>query len=316
MKIVVTDGYALNPGDLSWDPISKFGDLEIFDRTSPVEIFERCMEADIILSNKTEFNKENIDRLHTVKLISVLATGYNVIDINAAKNKGIIVCNVPAYGTNSVAQHTFALILELSNKISLHISSVANGEWQHSPDYSYSKKPLIELSGKTLGIIGLGHIGKQTARLASAFGMKVIYNSRHDKHTNLGEFKSIEDVFKESDFITLHCPLTDTNSEFVNNELLRLMKPGAYLVNTARGQLVNERDLAEALNNNRIAGAALDVLSKEPPDDSNPLLKAQNCFITPHNAWSTKEARQRIIDTTVENIRAFLEGHPNNVVNK
>ena len=316
MKIVVTDGYALNPGDMSWEPIMKYGNVKIFDRTSPPEIFERCMDAEIILSNKTEFNKENIDRLHNVKLISVLATGYNVIDINAAKNKGIVVSNVPAYGTESVAQHTLALILELSNKLSLHIASVKNGEWQQCPDYSYSKLPLIELSGKTLGIIGLGNIGLQTAKLANAFGMKVIYNSRHDKHTNLGEFKTIEDVFKESDFISLHCPLTETNKEFVNKEMLQLMKPTSYLVNTARGQLINEHDLAHALNTNTIAGAALDVLSKEPPDDNNPLLKAKNCIITPHNAWSTREARQRIIDMTSENIKAFLDGHPKNVVNK
>lgn len=316
MKIVVTDGYALNPGDMSWEPIMKYGDVKIFDRTYPPEILKRCMEADIILSNKTEFNKANIDRLHNVKLISVLATGYNVIDINAAKNKGIVVCNVPAYGTESVAQHTLALILELSNKLSLHIASVKNGEWQQCPDYSYSKLPLIELSGKTLGIIGLGNIGLQTAKLANAFGMKVIYNSRHDKHTNLGELKTIAEVFKESDFISLHCPLTETNKEFVNKEMLQLMKPTAYLVNTARGQLINEQDLAHALNTNAIAGAALDVLSKEPPDDSNPLLKAKNCIITPHNAWSTREARQRIIDMTSENIKAFLDGHPKNVVNK
>jgi glycerate dehydrogenase len=316
MNIVVTDGYALNPGDLSWERVAQFGNLKVYDRTSPPEIFERCMEADIILGNKTEFSKENIGRLHNTRLISVLATGYNVIDISAAKDKGIVVCNVPAYGTESVAQHTIALVLELANKLSVHIASVANGEWQRSPDYSYSKQPLIELSGKTLGIVGLGNIGKQTAKLARAFGMNIIYNSRHDKHTDVGEFKSIEAIFEESDFISLHCPLTETNNGFVNKQLLRLMKPTAYFVNTARGQLVNERDLADALNNNRIAGAALDVLSKEPPDDSNPLLSAKNCVITPHNAWSTNEARQRIMDVTVQNIEAFLDGHPKNVVNK
>jgi glycerate dehydrogenase len=316
MKIVVTDGYALNPGDLSWGRVAQFGDLKVYDRTSPAEIFERCMEADVILANKTEFSKENIDRLHNTGLITVLATGYNVIDINAAKDKGIVVCNVPAYGTESVAQHTIGLVLELANKLSVHIASVEKGEWQRSPDYSYSKKPLIELAGKTLGIIGLGNIGKQTAKLAKAFGMKIIYNSRRDKHTDVGEFKSIEAIFQESDFISLHCPLTETNNGFVNKHLLRLMKPTAYFINTARGQLVNEQDLADALNNNRIAGAALDVLSKEPPDDSNPLLTAKNCVITPHNAWSTNEARQRIMDVTVQNIEAFLNGHPNNVVNK
>ena len=316
MKIVVTDGYALNPGDLSWAPVEEYGDLQVYDRTLPAEIFERCMEADIILSNKTEFSKGNIDRLHNVKLISVLATGYNVIDVKAAKDKGIVVCNVPDYGTASVAQHTIALILELANKISLHTTSVANGDWQRCADYSYSKKPLIELAGKTLGIIGLGNIGLQTAKIAIALGMNVIYNNRHDKHTDIALFKSIEDVFKEADFVSLHCPLTETNKEFVNRELLKLMKPTAYLINTARGQLVNEQDLADALNNNHIAGAALDVLSKEPPDNSNPLLKASNCAITPHNAWSTKEARQRILDITRENIKAFLTGRPKNIVNK
>jgi glycerate dehydrogenase len=316
MKIVITDGYALNPGDMSWDPIRQIGDLKVYDRTSRAEIIERCKEAEIILSNKTEFSEESIGKLNNVRLISVLATGYNVIDISAAKNRGIIVCNVPAYGTESVAQHTFALILELANKISLHSASVAHGDWQQSPDYSYSIKPLIELAGKTLGIVGLGNIGLQTANLANAFGMKVIYNSRNDKHTTLAAFKSMEDVFSESDFISLHCPLTETNKEFVNKHFLQLMKPTAYLVNTARGQLINEQDLADALNNNDIAGAALDVLSKEPPDSSNPLLTAKNCVITPHNAWSTSEARQRIIDITVENIKAFLSGHPINVVNK
>ncbi len=316
MKIVITDGYALNPGDMSWDPIRQIGDLKVYDRTSRAEIIERCKEAEIILSNKTEFSEESIGKLNNVRLISVLATGYNVIDISAAKNRGIVVCNVPAYGTESVAQHTFALILELANKISLHSASVAHGDWQQSPDYSYSIKPLIELAGKTLGIVGLGNIGLQTAKLANAFGSKVIYNSRNDKHTTLAAFKSMEDVFSESDFISLHCPLTETNKEFVNKHFLQLMKPTAYLVNTARGQLINEQDLADALNNNDIAGAALDVLSKEPPDSSNPLLTAKNCVITPHNAWSTSEARQRIIDITVENIKAFLSGHPINVVNK
>ena len=316
MKIVITDGYALNPGDMSWDPIRQIGDLKVYDRTSRSEIIERCKEAEIILSNKTEFSEESIGKLNNVRLISVLATGYNVIDISAAKNRGIVVCNVPAYGTESVAQHTFALILELANKISLHSASVAHGDWQQSPDYSYSIKPLIELAGKTLGIVGLGNIGLQTAKLANAFGMKVIYNSRNNKHTTLAAFKSMEDVFSESDFISLHCPLTETNKEFVNKHFLQLMKPTAYLVNTARGQLINEQDLADALNNNDIAGAALDVLSKEPPDSSNPLLTAKNCIITPHNAWSTSEARQRIIDITVENIKAFLSGHPINVVNK
>jgi glycerate dehydrogenase len=207
------------------------------------------------------------------------------------------------------------LILDLTNHISIHTKSVAAGEWEKSADYSYSLKPLIELSGKTLGIVGMGNIGQQTARIARAFGMRVIYNSRHDKKTNLGEYTDLETLFAKSDFVSLHCPSTPENKEFVNVSLLKLMKSSAYIINTARGQLINERDLAEALNNNIIAGAALDVLSKEPPQHDNPLLTAKNCVITPHNAWSTREARQRIIDTTADNITAFLEGRPQNVVN-
>ena len=315
MKIVVTDGYALNPGDLSWKPIEELGELKVYDRTTAEFVYARCKDAEIILTNKTEIDKTTIEKLPLLRLISVLATGYNIVDTVAAKNRNIIVCNVPAYGTASVAQHTFALILELTNHISIHAMSVANGKWQQSPDYSYSIRPLIELSGKTLGIVGMGNIGQQTARIAKAFGMKVIYYSRHDKKTNLGEYTDLETLFANSDIVSLHCPLTPENKEFVNASLLKLMKPSGYIINTSRGQLINERDLADALNTNLIAGAALDVLSKEPPQDDNPLLKAGNCVITPHNAWSTKEARQRIIDTTADNMRAFLKDHPQHVVN-
>jgi len=316
MKIVVTDGYALNPGDLGWDPIMQFGELTIYERTPTDLVDERCKEADIVLSNKTPITREIIERLTHLKLISVLATGYNVIDIEAARSKGVFVCNVPAYGTASVAQHAFALILLLTNHAALHADSVKNGEWQRSPDWGYAKKPLTELAGKTLGIVGMGNIGQQTARIANAFGMKVIYYSRHDKQTSLGEYKNINAVFSNSDFISLHCPLTPDNKEFVNKTMIQRMKPTAYLINTARGQLINENDLAGALNSNIIAGAALDVLSQEPPVDENPLLKAKNCVITPHNAWMTKEARQRIIDVTAGNIKSFLMGELKNVVNK
>ena len=314
MKIVVTDGYALNPGDLSWKPIEEHGELTVYERTPPDLIEERCKHANIILSNKTELSGEIIEKLSNLKLISVLATGYNVIDITAAHNKGIVVCNVPAYGTASVAQHTFALILELTNHISIHATSVANDEWQQSPDWCYARKPLTELAGKTLGIVGMGNIGRQTANIAIAFGMKVIYSSRHNKQTDPGEYKDLHTVFSQSDFISLHCPLTPENKAFVNAGLLQLMKPSAFIINTARGQLINETDMANALNNNKIAGAALDVLSKEPPQGDNPLLKAKNCVITPHNAWMTKEARQRIIDVTAKNIQSFIDGHPQNVV--
>jgi len=316
MKIVVTDGYALNPGDLSWDPVMQFGELTIYERTPTDLVDERCKEADIVLSNKTPITRVIIERLTHLKLISVLATGYNVIDIEAARSKGVFVCNVPAYGTASVAQHAFALILLLTNHAALHADSVKKGEWQRSPDWGYAKKPLTELAGKTLGIVGMGNIGQQTARIANAFGMKVIYYSRHDKQTSLGEYKNINAVFSNSDFISLHCPLTPDNKEFVNKTMIQRMKPTAYLINTARGQLINENDLAGALNNNIIAGAALDVLSQEPPVDENPLLKAKNCVITPHNAWMTKEARQRIIDVTAGNIKSFLMGELKNVVNK
>jgi glycerate dehydrogenase len=316
MNIVVTDGYALNPGDLSWHPIEEHGDVTIHERTSPGELYDRCSNADIICTNKTPITKNIIDKLEHLKLITVLATGYNIIDIEAANNKGIIVTNVTGYGTASVAQHTFALILMFTNHTALHADAVAHGEWQRSPDWSFSKKPLTELAGKTLGIIGLGNIGQQTARIANAFGMKVIYHSQHDKNTTLAEYKDLHTVFSESDFISLHCPLTNENNQFVNTELLQQMKRSAYLINTARGQLINERDLADALNNNTIAGAVLDVLSKEPPDDNNPLLKAKNCIITPHNAWMTKEARQRIINITASNIKSFLSGAPQNVVSK
>jgi len=316
MKIVVTDGYALNPGDLSWDPIMQFGELTIYERTPIDLVDERCKEADIVLSNKTPITREIIERLSHLKLISVLATGYNVIDIEAARSKGVFVCNVPAYGTASVAQHTFALILLLTNHAALHADSVKKGEWQRSSDWGYAKKPLTELAGKTLGIVGMGNIGQQTARIANAFGMRVIYYSRNDKQTSLGEYKNINAVFSNSDFISLHCPLTPDNKEFVNKTMIQRMKPTAYLINTARGQLVNENDLAGALNSNIIAGAALDVLSQEPPVDENPLLKAKNCMITPHNAWMTKEARQRIIDVTADNIKSFLMGELKNVVNK
>lgn len=314
MKIVVTDGYALNPGDLSWAPIEQYGELVVYDRSSQSELAERCKDADIILSNKTEIRKELIEALPSLRMIGVLATGYNVIDVKAAKEKGVIVCNVPTYGTMSVAQHAFAQILALANHVEAHAKSVADGDWVRSVDWSYSNTPLIELSEKTLGIVGLGRIGEQTARIARAFGMNVIYHNRRQRETAVAEYVGLEELFAKSDFVSLHCPLTDDNREFLNARLLKLMKPTAFVVNTARGQLINERDLGEALNNGTIAGAALDVLSKEPPGADNPLLSARNCIITPHNAWKTKEARTRVIQATAENIHAFLQDSPGNVV--
>ena len=315
MKIVITDGYTVNPGDLNWNIIASFGDLVVYDRTLPDQVPERCKEAAIILTNKVPIDRNTILQLPLLKLIHVTATGYNVVDTVAAKEKNILVCNVPAYGTSSVAQHAIALLLELTNHVGLHAISVAEGEWQRSVDWSYAKTPLIELDGKILGIVGFGNIGKQTARIANAMGMKIIYYNTTPKKNDLAEFRNPDSLFAESDFISLHCPLKADNAEFVNQKMIGLMKSSAFLINTARGQLINEKDLAEALNNGRIAGAALDVLSAEPPSENNPLLTAKNCIITPHNAWKSKEARQRIIDITANNIECFLKNKPANVVN-
>ena len=314
MKIVVTDGYTLNPGDLSWETMAAFGELIVHDRTAAKDIEERCREATIVFTNKVPFSREALEKLPHLKLVSVLATGYNIIDVQAAKEKGITVCNVPAYGTASVAQHTISLLLELTNKAGVHAASVAAGDWQCSPNFSYTKAPLTELNGKTMGIVGLGNIGLQTAAIAKALGMHILYTSRTKRETDLGTYVDIKSLFINSDVVSLHCPLTAANHQFVNKELLQLMKPTAFLLNTARGQLLHEQDVADALNSGQIAGAALDVLSVEPPPANNPLLKARNCIITPHNAWMSKEARQRIMEISVENLEAYLAGKPINVV--
>ena len=315
MNIVVIDGYTLNPGDLSWNAIAQYGKLTIHDRTPVADVVERCKDVDIVLTNKVPFDRNAINNLPKLKLISVTATGYNIIDIAAAKEQGIAVCNVPAYGTASVAQQTFALILELTNHTGIHARSVAQGEWERSKDFSYTKAPLIELAGKTLGIVGLGNIGEQVARIGAAFGMKVIYNSHSKKDTSVAQYADMKTLFAESDIVSLHCPLKPDNHQFVNQSLLQSMKPSAFLINTSRGQLVNEQDLADALNNGVIAGAGLDVLSVEPPSSNNPLLRAKNCIITPHIAWVTKEARMRIMEVTAKNVGAFLEGRLVNKVN-
>lgn len=315
MKIVVTDGYTLNPGDLSWEKIASLGELIVYDRTPKDMIEERCSHANIILTNKTPFDWSTLNKLNAVKMISVLATGYNVIDTIAAKEKNILVCNVPAYGTASVAQHTIALILELVNRVGVHARSVMTGEWVDSADWAYAKTPLIELSGKVLGIVGLGNIGRQTGRIAEAMDMKIIYHTPKIKRDIFYEYCPIEELFARSDFISLHCPLNPGNSGFVNASLLQLMKGSAFFINTARGQLINEQDLADALNEKRIAGAALDVLSSEPPSINNPLLSAANCLITPHNAWMSREARQRIMDVTAQNLLAFINKAPIHAVN-
>jgi glycerate dehydrogenase len=316
LKIVVLDGFTLNSGDLSWEPLAPFGTLAIHDRTPENEVVERCRDAAVVVTNKVPLTKATLQQLPHLKFISVLATGYNIVDIEAARAQGVPVSNVPAYGTASVAQHTFALLLELTNHVGLHAQSVAAGEWQHSPDFAYTKKPVMELAGKTLGIVGFGHIGQQTARIGAAFGMKILYNSRSEKKTEWATFADMEKLFAQSDAVSLHCPLTPENNGFVNKAMLSLMKQSAFLINTARGPLIQEQDLADALNNGTIAGAALDVLSVEPPRETNPLLKARNCIITPHIAWISLEARQRIMAITAQNIANFLKGDAINVVNK
>lgn len=316
MKIVVLDGFALNPGDLKWDELKKLGDVQVFNRTKSEEVFDRINDAVVIITNKVVINKALIDRLPHLKYIGVTATGYNVVDVEAATSKGIVVTNIPAYSTDSVAQLVFSHILNVVNHVELHTNSVRSGDWSSNADFAYWKTPQVELAGKTLGIIGFGRIGSKVASLALAFGMKVIFQNRSVK-TGLPDGvvqKSLAEVFAESDFVSLNCPLTPENSEFVNEKLIRTMKSSAVLINTGRGGLINEADLAAALDSGRIAAACLDVLSAEPPSKENPLISAKNCFITPHIAWATFEARQRLMHITVENLRLFLSGHPQNVV--
>lgn len=316
MKIVITDGYALNPGDLDWSRIEAFGDVTVYDRTPANLVAERCQGADVVLTNKTPITKETINTLSGTQLISVLATGYNIVDTAAARLQNLVVCNVPGYSTPGVAQHTIALLLELTNHTGLHATSVAQGEWVTSKDWSYSKAPVLELAGKTFGLVGFGNIGRQAALIAAALGMKIIYHTPTRKQgIDFAEYVPLPQLFENSDVVSLHCPYNAATDKLVNESLLALMKPTAYLLNTARGQLVDEAALAAALNNGVIAGAGLDVLSAEPPPASNPLLHAKNCIITPHIAWGTKEARLRVLDITAKNIQAFLDGKPVNVVN-
>jgi len=314
MKIVIIDAYTLNPGDLRWDVIEEFGDLAIYDRTPDTLILDRCKEADIILTNKVPLSEKIINAVPALRLICVTATGYNIINLEAARKRNITVCNVPNYGTASVAQHTFALLLELTNHVGINSASVRDGDWQRSIDFCYTKESLTELSGKTFGIIGFGKIGEKVATLAKAFEMNVIYHSRTKKDTVQAKYVDLETLFSSSDVISVHCPLTKDNDQFINRELLTHIKPTAWIINTSRGQLINEKDLADALNTRRLAGAALDVLSTEPPPNSNPLLKAKNCIITPHNAWMSREARARMLMITKQNIEGFINGKPRNVV--
>ncbi len=321
MKIVILDGYTENPGDLSWDPIKKFGEVEIYDRTSYVEspiIAERIGDADIVVNNKTPISKETIDKCPNLKMIAMLATGYNVVDYNYAKEKGIPVVNVPTYGTASVSQYSIALLLEICHHIGHHNESVHAGNWANNIDWCYWDYPLIELEGKTMGIIGFGRIGQAEGRIAKALGMKVIAYDVYpnDSGREIGEYVDLDTLLASADVVSLHCNLTPENTELIRKENIDKMKDGAILLNNARGQLINEQDVADALNSGKLAAAGLDVVYTEPIRADNPLLSAKNCIITPHISWAPKESRQRIMDITADNIRAFIDGKPQNVVNK
>ena len=309
MKIVILDGATLNPGDLSWAGLQQLGPCVIHDRTAAADIVARAREAEIILTNKTVLSAATLAQLPGLRYIGVLATGYNVVDAAAARARHIPVTNIPAYGTMSVAQHTLALLLELTNHVGRHAGSVRAGQWSKCPDFCYAETPLVELDGKTLGLVGAGRIAQAVARLGEAFGMKAIFATRR------GGRAELERVLAAADVVSLHCPLTPETRELINATTLARMKPSAFLLNTSRGPLVAEADLAAALNAGRLAGAAVDVLSTEPPAADNPLLSADNCLVTPHQAWATQAARQRLMTTAVENVRAFLAGTPRNVVN-
>jgi glycerate dehydrogenase len=317
MKIVVLDGHTLNPGDLSWDPLRALGELEVHDRTALPDVVTRAGNAAILLTNKTPLHRDAILALTDLRYIGVLATGYNVVDAAAATERNIPVTNVPIYGTRSVAQLTFALLLELAHRVGHHAQSVSEGQWATSPDFSYWHAPLIELEGLTLGVIGFGRIGRAVADLAAAFGMKVLVHSRARPAAMPGhaQWTDLDSLLSRSDVVSLHCPLTPETRTLINRERLALMPPRAFLLNTSRGPLIDEDALAEALDQGRLAGAGLDVLSVEPPQKDHPLFHARNCFITPHLAWATHAARSRLMRTAIDNVRSYLSGTPQNVVN-
>ena len=321
MKIVVLDGYTENPGDLSWSGLEALGEVTVYDRTSYVDapiIAERIGDAEIVVLNKTPITKATIDACPNIKLITVLATGYNVVDYDYAKEKGIPVCNVPTYGTASVGQYAIALLLEVCHHIGHHSNTVFEGKWQNHIDWCYWDYPLIELDGKTAGIIGFGRIGQTTGRIAKALGMNVIAYDLYPNESGkaIAEYKDLDTVLAESDVLFLHCNLTPENTGLINKETIAKMKDGAILINNSRGQLIDEQDVADALNSGKLGAAGLDVVYTEPIKAENPLLQAKNCIITPHMSWGAKEARQRIMNITVDNVKAYLDGAPVNVVNK
>ena len=317
MKIVLLDSFTLNPGDLGWEPLEALGEFVRYDRTDEADVIARADGAEVILSNKTLLSRETIFALKDLRYIGVLATGYNVVDADAAKQRRVILTNVPAYSTDSVAQTVFAHILAHTQHVSDHSRQINKGRWTNSIDFSYWDYPLIELAGLTMGIVGFGQIGRATERIARAFGMKVLVHSRSqpEEMPDGVEMASLEQVFSDSDVVSIHCPLTDATDKLVDGEHIGMMKASAILINTSRGGVIDEQPLADALNSDQIAGAGLDVLSTEPPKGDNPLLSAKNCTITPHIAWATKAARQRCLTAVANNIAAFQAGKPVNVVN-
>ena len=318
LKIVVLDGYTENPGDLSWDSLRAFGDLRVYDRTgSEEEVIRRIGDAEVVFVNKVPISRRVLDECPNIKFISVLATGYNVIDCKAAAEKGIPVSNVPSYGTAAVAQFAMALLLEVCHHVAHHSEAVHQGRWASNPDWCFWDYPLIELSGKTMGIIGFGRIGQATGRIARAMGMEVLAYSRsvREEAKALAEYVDLDSLLARSDVVVLHCPLFPETEGIINRENIAKMKDGVIIINNSRGQLVVEQDLADALNSGKVLAAGLDVVSTEPIRPDNPLLGAKNCLITPHISWAPRESRQRIMDASVENLRAFLAGKPINVVN-
>lgn len=310
MNIVILDGYTLNPGDLSWAAMQALGNCAIYDRTPDELIIERALDAEIVISNKTLLGADVIHALPKLQYIGLFSTGYNVVDLAAARARNIPVTNIPAYGTASVAQHVFALLLELCAHVGKHHESVRAGEWVASREFCYWKTPVMELAGKTMGIIGFGAIGRATAEIARAFGMHVLHHSRSSADST-----ALEHLLAASDVISLNCPLTDETHQLINANTIAKMKPGALLINTARGPILHEQDVADALGSGKLGGVGVDVLSTEPPAADNPLLHAPNCVITPHIAWASHEARGRLLAIAVDNVRAFLQGEPTNVVN-
>ncbi len=318
MKIVMLDAYTTNPGDLSWDSFNSYGEVTVYDRTPNEKIIERCKDAQIVITNKTPLTKEIIDNLQNLKFVALMSTGYNIVDYAYLKKKGIPVSNIPSYSTDAVAQLVMSFLLELTMNVGLHSQSVKNGDWTSSNDFCYWKTPLYELSGKNMGILGFGRIGRAVAERARSFGMNVIaYTPRmHGNEPDWVNFATLDEMLKMADAVSVHCPLTPETEGLVNREFISKMKDGAYFINTSRGTVVDENALADALNSGKLGGAGLDVLSCEPPKADNPLLSAKNCFITPHIAWASFETRQRLVNILKENIDAFINGNPKNVINR